>query len=79
MSLLNSCTCFLMCNKNASLDQHLTSMIMYTGIPARYIAIAAPLLAECSPIQSSVKPKLSFPITFVALRSCFNRSEPVFL
>jgi len=39
-----------MYRKNALLDQQSSSMIVKTGIPAKYMAIAAPLLAECKPI-----------------------------
>jgi hypothetical protein len=42
---LNSLTCFLMYLRKALLDHLPNSIILNTGIPARYIAIAAPLLA----------------------------------
>jgi hypothetical protein len=54
--VLNSFTCFRMYRRNASLDQRLRSITVYTETPARYIAIAAPLLAECSPICSGLNP-----------------------
>jgi hypothetical protein len=44
--LLNSFTCFCIYLRNASLDRHPRSIIVYTGMPDKYIAIAAPLLAE---------------------------------
>lgn len=44
--VLNSFSCFLMYLRNASLDHLLRSMIVNTGTPSRYIAIAVPLLAE---------------------------------
>jgi hypothetical protein len=63
--------------RKASLDQRPRSMIVNTGTPARNIAIAAPLLAECSPICFAVNPRISGPIAVVAIQSCFNNSGPV--
>lgn len=57
ISVLNSFICFLMYRKNASLDQCPRSIIVNTGMSARYIAIAAPLLAECKPIWLAKNPK----------------------
>ncbi len=77
ISLLNSCTCFLMYRRKALLDQRPISIIVYTGTPARYIAIAAPLLVEWRPIQSAENPNVSFPIAVVAHRSCCRSMRPV--
>jgi len=64
--LLNSFICFLMYRKNALLDHLPSSMIVQTRTPERYIAIAAPHLAECRPISFGVNPSLSFPIAAAA-------------
>ncbi len=77
MPELNSFTCFLMYLKKASLAHLPRSMIVNTGTPVRYIAIAAPLLAEWSPIWEEVKPKTSGPSAVAALLSFFNNSVPV--
>ncbi len=74
--MLNSRTCFLMYLKNASLDQRPSSIIVNTGTPARYIAIAAPLLAECNPIWSGVKPSSSEPREAAAILSLERSSGP---
>jgi len=63
---LNSCTCFLMYLKKASLDQRPRSIIVKTGTPPRYIAMAAPLRAECRPTVSGSKPRASWPIDVAA-------------
>jgi hypothetical protein len=46
----NSCTCFRMYLRNAVLDQRLTSMIKKMGVPAKYIAMAAPDRIDFDPI-----------------------------
>ena len=43
-----------------------------TGTPARYIAIAAPLCAECKPILSAVNPNASGPMIEAANRRRFR-------
>lgn len=40
---------------------------MYTGVPARYIAMVPPDLFECVPTSSSVKPSFSLPRDHTAL------------
>ena len=50
---------------------------MKTGMPAKYMAIAAPLLAECRPISFSENPRISGPSVLVALRNCFSTFCPV--
>jgi hypothetical protein len=60
-----------------SLVHQPSSIIVNTGTPARYIAIAAPLLAECKPICDSVSPKVSGPKAFVARQRCYSSSVPV--
>jgi hypothetical protein len=75
--LADPCTEFLHLfpnvSENASLDQRPSNIIVKTGIPARYIAIAALLLAECSPICLAVKPNVSAPMAVVASRRRFNK------
>ena len=61
-------TCFLMYLIKASEDQRPMSMIVYTGVPERYMPIAPPDLFEWVPTSFSVKPKLSFPSAFTAAR-----------
>ncbi len=46
----NSCTCFCMYLRKAVLDQHPMSMIEKTGVPAKYISMAAPDLIDFDPI-----------------------------
>ncbi len=67
----DSCTeyVFLIYRKNASLDKWFSSMLVKTGTPARFIAIAAPLWTECSPIWSGVNPSLSGPRDTAAIHS----------
>jgi hypothetical protein len=50
-----------MYQRKASLDQQPRSMMVKTGTPAKYMAIAAPLLAECNPRWFGVNPSLSGP------------------
>ncbi len=52
-------------------------MIVNTGICAKYMAIAAPLRAECNPISFAVKPSVSGPTTVVARRNFLRSSVPV--
>jgi len=47
-----------------------------TGTPARYTAIAAPLLAECRPISFAEKPKMAEPIEGVASHRRRKSSVP---
>jgi hypothetical protein len=42
--------------RNAVLDQHPTSMIKKTGVPAKYIAIAAPDRIDFDPISDRLIP-----------------------
>jgi hypothetical protein len=74
---LNSFICFLMYLSKASLDHRPRSIIVKTGMPAKYMAIAAPLLAECRPISFSENPRISGPSVLVALRNCFSTCCPV--
>jgi len=66
MPLLNSLTCFLMYLKKASLDQRPSNMMVNTGTWAKYIAMAAPLLAEWRPISFAENPKESGPTAVAA-------------
>jgi hypothetical protein len=52
----NSCICFRMYLRNAVLDQHPTSMIEKTGVPAKYIAMAAPDRIDFDPILDQLIP-----------------------
>jgi hypothetical protein len=72
ISVLNSFTCFLIYLRKASLDQRPNIMIIITGTPLRYIAMAAPLRAEWSPICFAVNPRMSGPIEVVAARRHFG-------
>jgi len=79
---LNSWTVFLIYLRKASLDHRPSSIIVNTGTPARYIAIAAPLLAECRPmIFSSVAwcfiADLWFPLLAWKFRSNFLSSVEI--
>ncbi len=47
-----------------------------TGTLVRYIAIAAPLLAECRPFSFAENPKMSEPIEVVASRRHRKSSVP---
>jgi hypothetical protein len=58
----NSCTCFLIYFWKAVLDHRPMSMIEKIGTPARYIAIAAPLLIDCVPISDRRMPSFVSPI-----------------
>jgi hypothetical protein len=57
--VVTSCTCFLMYHWKLSLDHLLNNIIVKTGIPAKYMVMAAPLLAKWKPIKSEVKPSMS--------------------
>jgi hypothetical protein len=48
-----------------------------TGTPARYIAMAMPLLTECNPIWLVENPRLSGPNIFAARHSRFSNCVPV--
>lgn len=76
MPLLNSLTCFLMYLKKASLDQRPSNMMVNTGTWAKYIAMAAPLLAEWRPISFAENPKESGPTAVAASLSFLRSSEP---
>ena len=45
--------------RKASLDLRLIIIMENVGIPARYMAMAAPDLTECVPIFSGLKPRFS--------------------
>jgi hypothetical protein len=60
-----------------SLDQRTRSIMVHTGMPAKYIAMAALLLAECSLMSATVKPRISKPIAVVACWRCWRSSVPV--
>ena len=53
-------------------DAHLPiNMMVYVGIPARFIIMAAPDLFEWVPTSAAVKPRICFPIAVTAaLMSC---------
>ncbi len=70
--VLNSLTCFLIYLRNASLDQRPNNIIVNTGMPARYIAMAAPLHAEWRPIWFAVNPSSSLPIAVAAKQRRFS-------
>ena len=74
--LLNSFTCLRMYRRNASLDHLPSSITVYTGTPDKFIAMAAPLLAECNPIWSGVKPSSSGPMEAAAILSREKSSGP---
>jgi len=63
--------------RKASLDHLPNSIIVNTGTPAKYIAIAALLLAEWKPICFTVKPNSSGPIVVAAKRSLRKSTVPV--
>jgi hypothetical protein len=74
--LLNSWTSLRIHHKNASLDQRPNNMIVYTGTPARYIAIAAP--HELSVVQFDLKYTLVH-LDLVNLRLCEGELGDLFL
>jgi len=59
------------------LDHLPKSIIVKTGIPARYIAIAAPLQAECNPICLAKNPSLSSLMDDAAIFGLCRSSFPV--
>jgi hypothetical protein len=63
---LNSFTCFQMYRRNALLGHLPSNIIVNTETAAKYMAIAAPLLAECSPVWSAETPSFSSPTVVVA-------------
>jgi len=69
---LNSCTWRWMYHRNASLDHLPMSMIVKTGTPARYMAMADPERMECVPNSRAVNPSTSSPTDFTLARSLFN-------
>ncbi len=58
----NSCTCFCMYLRKAVLDQCPMSMIKKMGVPAKYIAMAAPDLIDFDPISDQTIPSFVSPI-----------------
>jgi hypothetical protein len=64
MPCKSSCTCFLIHFRKAVLNHRPMSMIEKLGTPARYIAIAAPLLIECFPISDCRIPSCFSPIVY---------------
>lgn len=76
MPELNSFTCHLIYWRKASLDHLPSNNAVYTGTPARYIAMAAPIRAKCRPICSAVNPNLLGPMAVAASLSfekCLDR------
>ena len=73
---LNCSTCLRMYSKKASEDQRPISMIVYTGISSRYIAMAAPDLMEWVPISDILKPSDDSPIECAAARRECRASVP---
>ncbi len=49
---------------------------MNMGTPERYIAIAAPLLAECRPISYGENPSVSLPMAAAANRKRLSNCVP---
>jgi hypothetical protein len=68
-------TCLRMYLRKASLDHLPNNMIVNTGTCAKYMAIAAPLLAECKPISFAVKPSESSPSVLAAKRRHLRNSD----
>ncbi len=62
-----------MYRRKASLFQRPNNMKVKTGTTDRYMAIAAPLQAECKPIWAAVKPRISGPMEVAAKRVHFRR------
>ena len=63
--------------RKASEDQRPIIIIVYTGISARCIAIAAPDLSECVPTSPALKPSLASPMAKTAARNAFLMSSDV--
>jgi len=59
------------------MDQRPRSMIVNTGMCTKYMAIAAPLRAECNPISFAVKLSVSGPTAVVAMHNFLRSSVPV--
>jgi hypothetical protein len=75
----NSCTCFRMYLRNAVLDQHQTSMIKKMGVPAKYIAMAAPDRIDFDPILDRLIPSFVSPIATTPSRIRFTIISDVML
>jgi hypothetical protein len=58
------------------LDYLPSNIIVKTGTPERYMAIAAPLQAECKPISLGWKLRVLWLIAAAANLICFNRLGP---
>ncbi len=61
-------TCFHIYRIKASEDHLPKRIIVYTGVPAKYMPMAPPDLLEWVPTSVSVKPSLSFPKIRTAVR-----------
>jgi hypothetical protein len=75
----NYCTCFLIYFRKAVLGHRPMSIIEKMGTPARYIAIAAPLLIECVPISYRRIPSFVSPIVSTPSRIRFEIMSEVIL
>jgi len=64
-----------MYRRKASLLHLPMSMIVYTGVWVRYIAITAPERMEWVPSSEGLKPSSSSPMVEAALRSAATTSE----
>ncbi len=65
--------------RNAELDQCLTSMIKNTGVPAKYIAMAAPDRIDFDPISDQLIPSFVSPIATTPSRIRFTIISDVIL
>jgi hypothetical protein len=65
--------------RNAVLDQHPTSMIEKTGVPAKYIAMAAPDRIDFDPILDRLIPSFVSPIATTPSRIRFTIISDVML
>jgi hypothetical protein len=74
-----SCTCFRMYLRNAVLDQRPASMIKKTGVPAKYIAMAAPDRIDFDPILDRLIPSVVSPIAITPSRIRFTIISDVML
>jgi hypothetical protein len=75
----NSCTCFCMYLRKAVLNHHPTCMIKKTGVPAKYIAMAAPDLIDFDPILDQMIPSFVSPIATTPSRIRFTIISDVML
>ncbi len=75
----NSCTCFRIYLRKAVLNQHPTSMIEKMGVPAKYIAMAAPDLIDFDPILDQRIPSFVSPIATTPLQIRFTIISDVML